>query len=112
MVNLVQVNIARTRFPLDHIAMCEFVENLDRINTLAEKSEGFLWRLKDKNEDPISTMQVYDDPQLILNMSMWKNINDGTGSMTISQVVMLKKCPIPEKIKAKLKLGQNDQKAL
>jgi hypothetical protein len=26
--------------------MAEFVANLDRINALAENSEGFVWRLK------------------------------------------------------------------
>lgn len=41
---LAQVNLARTRFPLDSAPMREFVAAVDRINRLAERSEGFVWR--------------------------------------------------------------------
>ena len=70
---LAQVNIARMRAPLDDPVMAEFVNNLDRINNLAESSEGFIWRLKD-GEDATS-FQIYDDPTLILNMSVWENLD-------------------------------------
>jgi len=43
--NLAQLNIATLLHPIDHPAIKEFVDNLDRINLLAEKSKGFVWRL-------------------------------------------------------------------
>src|SRR5437667_9885247 len=44
--HLAQVNIARMRAPLDHPIMIDFVAQLDRINTLADATPGFVWRLQ------------------------------------------------------------------
>ncbi len=44
--HLAQVNIARTRAPLDHPLMTDFVAQLDRINALADATPGFVWRLQ------------------------------------------------------------------
>ncbi len=43
--HLAQVNIARMLAPIDSPAMADFVNNLDRINNIAEKNPGFVWRL-------------------------------------------------------------------
>jgi hypothetical protein len=72
--NLAQVNIGRILAPMDSPVMAEFVANLDRINTLAESSEGFVWRLKDDTNNATS-IRMYDDDFLIVNMSVWKNID-------------------------------------
>jgi len=42
---LAQVNIAKMLAPIDNPVMAQFVENLDSINSLADNSEGFIWRL-------------------------------------------------------------------
>jgi len=44
--------------------MQEFVENLEQVNKLAESSEGFVWRLKDENNDATS-FNPYNDEQVI-----------------------------------------------
>jgi len=72
--NLAQVNIARALAPMDSPVLAEFVANLDRINGLAESSEGFVWRLKDDTNNATS-IRMYDDDFLIVNMSVWKNID-------------------------------------
>ncbi len=41
---LAQLNIATLRAPLDSPELKDFVDNLDRINALAEQSDGFVWR--------------------------------------------------------------------
>src|SRR5688500_17840285 len=46
--HLAQVNIARALYPLDDPRIAEFMENLARINALAEQSAGFVWRLQDE----------------------------------------------------------------
>ena len=46
-----QLNIGRFRYPTDDPRMAEFMDNLDRINALAERSEGFVWRLKDDSNN-------------------------------------------------------------
>ena len=71
--NLAQINIARMKAPLDSPVMAEFVAKLDTINALAENSEGFVWRLKDDSNNA-SSVRVYDDDFIIVNMSVWKDI--------------------------------------
>ncbi|GGB18082.1 DUF3291 domain-containing protein [Puia dinghuensis] len=72
---LAQVNIGRILGPMDSPVMAEFAANLDRINALAEGSEGFVWRLKDESNNATS-IKVSDDPFIILNMSVWRSIDD------------------------------------
>ena len=67
---LAQVNIARMLAPMDSPIMADFVANLDPINALAEKSEGFVWRLKDESNNATS-IKIFDDDYLIVNMSVW-----------------------------------------
>ena len=43
---LAQLNIGIIKGPIDGPVMAEFVANLDRINALAERSPGFVWRLQ------------------------------------------------------------------
>ena len=40
--------------------MREFVENVDRVNSLADMIEGFVWRLKDESGHAMN-MRVYGD---------------------------------------------------
>jgi len=70
--NLAQINIAKMLAPIDSPVMAEFVANLDSINALAESSPGFIWRLKDEGNNATS-IKVYDDDFIIVNMSVWKN---------------------------------------
>ncbi|MGY4531915.1 hypothetical protein ACVW0Y_001031 [Pseudomonas sp. TE3786] len=68
--HLAQVNIARTKAPLDDPLMRGFVEQLDPINQLAERSPGFVWRLQTEEGDATS-IQLFDDPRIIVNLSLW-----------------------------------------
>jgi len=69
---LAQINIAKMLAPIDSPVMADFVANLDGINTLAEKSQGFIWRLKDESNNA-TAIKIFDDDFLIVNMSVWKN---------------------------------------
>jgi hypothetical protein len=71
-MHLAQLNIARLKFPIDSPEVSEFVDNLDRINALAERSDGFAWRLTDDNGSVTDT-PAFDDPMLITNMSVWRD---------------------------------------
>ena len=59
---------------MDSEIMEGFVDRLDEINALADRSEGFVWRLQDEGGDATS-IQAYDNPNVIVNLSVWKNIN-------------------------------------
>src|SRR2546430_16165824 len=45
-LHLAQINIGRMRAPLDSQVMFGFMSRLDEINALAERSDGFVWRLQ------------------------------------------------------------------
>ena len=70
--HLAQINIARMLAPIDSPIMADFVHNLDPINELAERSAGFIWRLKDDSNNATS-IKIFDDDFLIVNMSVWLN---------------------------------------
>lgn len=59
--------------PLNHPVMADFVNNLDRINALAEQSEGFVWRLTEDGNNA-TTLQLFEDKFLVINMSVWKSM--------------------------------------
>jgi len=69
---LAQVNIAKMLGPIESPVMAGFVANLDRINALAENSEGFIWRLKEENNNA-TAIKIFDDDLIIVNMSVWTN---------------------------------------
>jgi Domain of unknown function (DUF3291) len=71
---IAQINIAKMLAPIDSPVMAEFVANLNSINALAEKGEGYVWRLKDDSNNATS-IKIFDDDFLIVNMSVWENID-------------------------------------
>ena len=42
--HLAQLNIAKFRLPMEHPQNADFINNLDRVNALAELRPGFIWR--------------------------------------------------------------------
>ena len=75
MYHLAQLNIGKLRHPIDHPEIAEFAANLDRINTLAETSPGFVWRLKDESGNA-TDIDVFGNPLIIVNMSVWETLQD------------------------------------
>jgi hypothetical protein len=69
---IAQINIGKMLAPIDSPVMAGFVANLDHINALAENSKGFIWRLKDENNDATS-IKIFDDDMLIINMTVWQH---------------------------------------
>jgi hypothetical protein len=71
--HLAQVNIATLKAPIDSPQLKDFVDNLDRINTLAENSDGFVWRLKGEGNDATSLRPFGDD--VIVNLTVWRDVD-------------------------------------
>ena len=71
---IAEINIARMRgVNINDPIMKEFADNLDTVNAIAESSEGFVWRLKDDSNNATS-LNPYDDEQIIINVSVWESI--------------------------------------
>ncbi len=70
---LAQINVARLQAPIDDPLVAEFVDALDAINALAERSPGFRWRFQ--TEDGNATaVRPYDDDLIIINITVWESI--------------------------------------
>ena len=71
---LAQLNIARmVGVDINDPIMIDFVTQLDAVNEIAEKSDGFIWRLKDESGNATG-LNPFDDVQMIVNMSVWEDI--------------------------------------
>jgi hypothetical protein len=71
---IAEINIARMKgVNIEDPIMLEFVENLDKVNAIAESSEGFVWRLKDDTNNA-TAFNPFQDEQVIINISVWESI--------------------------------------
>ena len=73
--HIAQINIGRILGEMDGPVMAEFKANLDPINALAERTPGFVWRLKDEKGNDSTSIHIYEDPYLLINMSVWESID-------------------------------------
>lgn len=70
--HLAELNVAKLRYPLDDPRVADFVGNLDRVNAVADRSPGFVWRLKGEGNDA-TDLTAFDDPAVVTNMSVWRD---------------------------------------
>ena len=59
--HLAQINVGKLKAPIDAPETADFKNNLDRVNTLAEASPGFVWRLTGEGNDA-TDLVAFDDP--------------------------------------------------
>jgi hypothetical protein len=72
-MQVAELNIGRARHDLDDPRMAGFMDNLARINALAERSPGFVWRYQDASGNATNT-KIGGDPRAILNLSVWESV--------------------------------------
>jgi Domain of unknown function (DUF3291) len=70
--HLAQLNVGRFVYPTDDPRMAGFMDNLDRVNAIAERSEGFVWRLKDESNNA-TAIRPFADPNMAVNLSVWES---------------------------------------
>jgi len=71
---LAQMNIARSVASLDSPVMASFLELVPILNSLAEQSPGFVWRLT-TSEQILDDEGGYADPLIIVNLSLWTSVD-------------------------------------
>ncbi len=59
--------------PREHEANLDFINNLDRVNAIAEQSPGFVWRLVGDGNDA-TDVNPFEDQEMIVNLSVWESI--------------------------------------
>lgn len=73
--HIAQINIGTMVAPTDDPAVAEFMDNLDRINALADQAPGFVWRLQ-TDEGNATDIHVFPNPLELVNMSVWRTVDD------------------------------------
>ena len=69
--HLAQVNVGRFVAPIDDPRMEGFRSQLDPINALADRSQGFVWRLQTEAGNATDIRPMDDDERMAINMSVW-----------------------------------------
>ena len=74
MFHLAQVNVAVAKYADDDPRFAGFVDNLDRINAIADQSTGFVWRYT-SDDDDAEAKRIFASDTLLFNMSLWQSID-------------------------------------
>jgi len=76
MLHLAEINIGRVLGGPDDPRMADFYNNLARVNALAERMPGFVWRLKNESGESAVGLTWPGDPTVAVNMSVWESAED------------------------------------
>ena len=71
--HLAQLNIALPLEPLTSDRLAGFVELLDPVNALADRSPGFVWRMQTEDGDA-TAVRGFGDDRLIVNLTVWESL--------------------------------------
>ena len=72
--HLAQMNIAKAIAPLEDPIMAGFMSQLDYINALADRADGFVWRLQSESGNA-TDIPAFEDPAIVVNMSVWESMD-------------------------------------
>lgn len=73
--HLAQINVGRFVHLRDDTANADFMNALDPVNAQADDAPGFVWRLVGDGNDATDLVPDENDPQLLVNMSVWTDID-------------------------------------
>ncbi|HEX2593720.1 MAG TPA: DUF3291 domain-containing protein [Rhizomicrobium sp.] len=73
-MHLAQLNIGRLKGGKGDPRMADFFANLDRINAMAERMPGFVWRLKAEGTNDATALTMPGDETMALNLTVWESI--------------------------------------
>jgi hypothetical protein len=74
--HLAQVNIGRVLGGPDDPRMADFYSSLARVNALAERMPGFVWRLKNESGESAVGLTWPGDPTMAVNLTVWESAED------------------------------------
>jgi Domain of unknown function (DUF3291) len=72
-MHLAELNIGKFKYPTSDARMAGFMDNLDRVNALADRAEGFVWRLVSDGSNNATDLR-FGDEDYAVNMSVWKDV--------------------------------------
>jgi hypothetical protein len=73
--HLAAVNVAVAKYEYGDPRFAGFVDNLDKINAIADESNGFVWRYI-TDDDDAAVKKLFANDALLFNMSVWESLED------------------------------------
>ena len=71
-MHLAELNVGRLAHAQDDPRVADFMNNLALVNGLADRSPGFVWRLKGEGEGA-TDLSAASHPGMIFNLSVWES---------------------------------------
>jgi hypothetical protein len=71
--HLAQINVGQARHSIGDARMDGFTSRIEAINALADRTDGFVWRLQSDSGNALDII-VTDDPLFNINMSVWTDL--------------------------------------
>lgn len=73
--HLAELNIARALYENDDPRFKDFVDMIEPVNQMAERMPGYVWRLVDDSGVGTMDIKAFDDPRLLVNLSVWEDLD-------------------------------------
>jgi hypothetical protein len=74
-MHVAELNIGRLNYEIGDPRMADFVDNLERVNAMAERMPGFVWRLTgDGSNGGALDLRPFPDPMMAVNLSVWETV--------------------------------------
>ncbi|GAA3871036.1 DUF3291 domain-containing protein [Celeribacter arenosi] len=74
--HIAELNVGRLIAPTDDPRVGEFMESLDRINSLGKRMPGFVWMMEGSGEPGTgnTAAKIDGDPQFVSNLTVWEDV--------------------------------------
>ncbi len=72
--HLAQINVGRFRKRVGDPANADFMNDLGRVNAIADRSPGFVWRFQGEMGGAVMA-HAFKDPLIAVNLSVWESID-------------------------------------
>jgi len=74
--HLAELNIAEAVYAMDDGRMHGFTSRINGVNALADRADGFVWRLVDDDPDSDGALSLrpFPNPNMLVNMSVWQDV--------------------------------------
>ncbi|MEQ9259995.1 MAG: DUF3291 domain-containing protein [Roseovarius sp.] len=73
MRQLAQFNIGRLAHDLDDPRVADFMNGIDVLNRIAERSEGFVWKYETEPGGVVEET-LFGDPRIVVNLTVWESV--------------------------------------
>ena len=76
-MKVAHMNVARLRHPPGDPRVAGFIDNVQKVNSIAERSSGYVWRFSDEAlsvGEGVAFQGLADDPKLAISLSVWESV--------------------------------------